>query len=214
MNYTNNQKVKDFWENCPEHFSHTKKNYNQLVIHWREAFLTLFNFDQKIILDYGIGAAYFGYYLLKNCNIKYYYGLDIAERSLIKAKNLLTKNNFTNFSLHNITENIQFKNVDIVVCQQVIQHFPDKETLDNFLHFIATINPKKIMLQFQLCVDKNNEYEFNNSEYKTIQDVVRSCRVSEHYVLTKLNQYNPIHKNILNTPFGKTSCFIVMAKDV
>lgn len=212
MNLNNDQQIKKFWENCPEYFAHTKKNYPALVRGWKKAFLPLLNFDNKTVLDYGIGAAYFGYYLLKNFNIKHYYGLDIAERSLSKANNLLTKNNFTKFSLHNITENRTYKNIDIAVCQQVVQHFPNKEVLDHFLHFINTISPQQIMLQFQLCLNKNNEYEFNNLRYQTISNVVRSCRVSEDYIFTKLHKYSLIYKDIFDTPLGKTSCFIVMTR--
>ena len=39
MNLNNDQQIKKFWENCPEYFAHTKKNYQALVRGWKKAFL-------------------------------------------------------------------------------------------------------------------------------------------------------------------------------
>ncbi len=178
--------MKYFWDNCDPTFSHLQSDTINLVETWERNFLSKIDFEKKYIMDYGIGGAYLGKYLLESKNIDKYYGVDISTRSLETARSILQEHSgkfelidseffMTNFDQH----------VDIIISQACIQHFPNVEYLVNFLEKINSLNAETIMLQITF----NKTTIFNNSVYKTKQDVVRSCHTNSEFLKKYLTNY-------------------------
>jgi len=188
------EKIKNFWNNCETAFSHNEiighlKSENDLYKFWENNFINRINFKNKVVLDYGIGGGYLGKYLFSKKNIKYYFGIDISIRSLKKADFILGKyskkyellNCETFYSNSNIN-----KNIDIIVCQACIQHFPNENYLIIFLQKINQLNANTIMLQ--IAYKKKNI--FNCKDYTTKENVVRACYTNNDFILKYLTNYN------------------------
>lgn len=207
------EKLKKFWDTCDESFSHTQKDPNKLITSWERQFLSRLNFQDKIVLDYGIGAAYLGDFLLKNKRISHYYGIDISDRSLKKANKLLKDQ--TNYNLYNTSffyKEFNYK-VDIIIAQQVIQHFIDKITLDSFLEKINDLSPQHIMLQTILPVSSKEVEFIDFNPYKNqSKDVQRACRVNSTYILNQLPKYKISSLYTENAVFNDKSNFIIYSK--
>lgn len=182
MNY-----IKDFWEKCSSSYAHLitsghLRSLETLRSFWDVNFIDKINFKDKVVLDYGIGGGYLGQYLFEKFNIKKYYGVDIANRSLDKAKENL--NQYSEVELIHTDifyESFNDKNIDVFVSQAVIQHFPNKEYLDKFLYKLKELSPKKIMLQIA-----HGSNVFGN-RYNTENDVARVCRTNSEYINSILN---------------------------
>jgi len=185
------ENVKNFWDTCDTAFSHIEikkhlKNYNTLTSQWEKAFIPLLDWKNKSVVDYGIGGGWLGKYLFETKNIDKYIGIDISQRSLDNAKiNLF---NFRNNVLLFLTNDIDLSSLraDIFVCQACIQHFPDMDYLEKFLCSLNNSSCFKLMLQ----IANSPKTIFNNSNYKSITDVVRACKTNKEYVSEKLNNYN------------------------
>jgi 2-polyprenyl-3-methyl-5-hydroxy-6-metoxy-1,4-benzoquinol methylase len=194
--YLNINKLEYFWNNCNTAFSHITinqhlGNYNKLTNFWENNFINKIDFKQKKILDYGIGGAYLGKYLLENKEINMYYGIDISIRSLEQAKYILKDyNNVKLFHCQEFYESFN-TNLDIIICQACIQHFPDKDYLIKFLQKINTLDSKLIMLQ----IAYNKDTIFNDSTYKTMDDVVRSCYTNDMFISLYLKDYRVKYKS-------------------
>ena len=209
-----NSKIKTFWDNCREGFAHVNRDYEDLITSWKRQFITRIDFNNKTILDYGIGAAYLGKFLFDNYNISHYYGLDISKRSIEHAKDMLKVYDADTYDLKLIESEppLLEKKVDIIVCQQVIQHFETENMLLQFLDMLKFINADLIMLQTikpnngkDLEILKNNPYNDENS-------VRRACRVSSDYIVSKLNTYR-LHSNFSEKAYlGDLSCFNIYTK--
>ena len=194
---SNNEKIKSFWNNCDLHFAHNiigghLHNYSVLTKKWEKRFIKNIDFNNKIVLDYGIGGGFLGKYLFENNNIKQYYGIDVSERSIKKASSVLDK--FKNFKLFN-TNNFynSFNNkIDIFISQACIQHFPTEKYLIKFLKKINSLNPDIIILQ--IAINTNNTTKFNHLKYNTIKNVIRACYTTKDFLLKYLVNYTVYHE--------------------
>ena len=190
--------IKKFWNNCDLHFAHNiiggyLKDYSTITKKWCGYFIDKIDFKNKIVLDYGIGGAYLGKFLLDKKEIKYYHGVDISERSLFKANEILKPYDNTNLI---ITDNYYSdfdENIDIFISQACIQHFPNEKYLIQFLEKINNIKPNTVILQITL--NKFGTTIFNNKDYKYIKDVVRACYTTEDFLLKYLDNYKISFKN-------------------
>ena len=177
--------VKEFWENCDLNFAHNTlevhlPGYEKLVKSWEKDFIKKIDFKNKVVLDYGLGGGYLGKYLFEKKKIKSYYGVDISQRSIDKANEILVA-----FKDHKKIMSTEFfyskftKKVDIFICQACIQHFPSEKYLKNFLLNILKHKPKIIMLQ----IARGDKTTFSSSEYDSAANVVRQCYTNKKYLL-------------------------------
>ena len=183
------EKVKKFWETCNLNFSHNEiyghlKNYEYLTNSWENAFISKIDFTNKTLLDYGIGGGYLGKYLFENKKLNSYIGIDISERSLKKAKEVLREYNHKLYDCDYFYSKFN-DSVDIIVCQACIQHFPSEECLNNFLIKINNLKAKTKMLQ----IAHNKQTKFKKNNYSTMHDVLRTCYTNKEYILQFLNKY-------------------------
>jgi SAM-dependent methyltransferase len=152
-----NSKTKAFWETCEDTFAHLEikdwlKSYDDLTKYWDDEFISKLDFVGKTVMDYGIGGGYLGKYLLTDKGLGKYYGVDISERSIEKAReNLLDYEN--SVKLLNSEENWDACSCDIFISQACVQHFPGVEYLNQFLKKINTQAPSYIILQIRYSVE-------------------------------------------------------------
>ena len=191
------KKLKEFWNGCKTPFAHIDikehlKNKKKLTDNWKRCFLDKLIFKNKMVLDYGTGGGYLGELLFDSYHIAGYCGVDISSRSLEKATKVL--NGYNNVWL--VDTDTYYNNflsigketgqIDIFVCQAVIQHFPDEEYLQKFLTKLREINPSEIMLQ----IAYNDETKFiSNNGYTTEKEVVRACYTNCTYI-NEVLKYN------------------------
>ena len=182
--------VKKFWDNCSPQFAHLKmdghlKSFSYVSSFWEQEFICKTDFRNKIVLDYGIGAGFLGEYLFAKYKLKYYYGVDISDRSLNEAKKRLHNNrNKTLIDTAQFYEKFE-KQVDIIVCQACIQHFPSIDHLNAFLEKINNLKAQEIILQIAF----SPKTRFAKNHYDTIEDVVRSCYTNLEYIEPYLYNY-------------------------
>lgn len=191
-NENTNEKLKNFWNNCDTAFAHTVINKhlkceNELYKFWESSFINRIIFKNKIVLDYGIGGGYLGKYLFSKKDIKHYIGIDISIRSLKKTDLILEKysKKYDLLNCETFYKNF-YKNIDIIVCQACIQHFPNENYLINFLKKINQLNANTIMLQ--IAYNKNNK--FHDKDYNTRHNVVRACYTNNNFILKYLTNYD------------------------
>ena len=84
----------NFWETCDPVFSHIEINdylgdFDTLTKSWENNFIAKDDFNDKVVVDYGIGGGFLGQYLFSAKNIKKYIGFDISVRQLAEASNNL-----------------------------------------------------------------------------------------------------------------------------
>lgn len=189
-----NEKAKQFWESCSLEYAHNEirkhlHDYNTLTKFWETNFLSRIDFKDKIVLDYGIGGGYLGKYLFDTRCIKKYIGVDIAERSLNKAKEVLHGHKGVELYITNDYYNTYTDKVDIFICQAVIQHFFSLDYLMQFLKKIESLSPDTIMLQITYA----KETKINTS-YKNEGDVARACCTNSDYISQYLSSYKLTYK--------------------
>jgi len=179
---------KKFWEKCDTTFAHITpnkwlRNRSDLIKSFGKKYGP-FDLSNQTIIDYGIGGAFQGIYLLENLNIKKYIGIDIAKRSLDAAKENLKK--YDSYRVTLLRAPVEFKQfkADVFTSFAVIQHFPNQEYLDDFLNNINRSGIPKLILQIRYS--KNNKF---SGSCKTQDDVMLGCQTSKEYMLSKLIKY-------------------------
>lgn len=189
----NEQDMKIFWEQCPPRFAHLDgghtMNRRRLVVSLGKTFeksVKAEEIDGKVIADYGCGGGHLGQYLLGNYNIEKYIGIDMAERSLNKAAISLER--YQNIEFKQSPIDFSTLNADIFVSISVIQHFPNKEYLDNFLENINTSKIPKVLLHIR---SKSTQCEFLD-DYSSQRKVALCCYVHGSYIRRKLSAYKAI----------------------
>lgn len=193
-----NNLVKNFWENCNTTFAHIttddwlKNKENLISVYSKNIKRFRIDPNNKKVVDYGIGGGYLGQYLLSNYSISEYIGLDIAERSLDAAKKNLSK--YKNVSLHLTPVNFSKFGADIFFSFAVIQHFPNKKYLDDFLTNLDNSGISELLLQI-----RHNKSTIFSKKYETLSDARLGCRTNSKYLLKNLKKYQLCEESQINT---------------
>ena len=182
--------LQSWWEQVRPSFAHIEltdhlPDYDELTCLWEQQWINDIDFVDKTVVDYGIGAAWLGRYLLESKGIKKYTGVDIALRSLKAAgRNLNKWNNVSLLHTDDFYDTFQ-EPIDVFVSQACIQHFPDRQYLDTFLARVKLLDPSVIMLQ----IAHHDDTVFDPAR------PVRACRTNAEYISTKLGR--PIKKTTI-----------------
>lgn len=162
---------KAFWEICPPQCAHLyddRKSVDDLYERWAN-WLRWFDFRDKTVVDYGCGGAYL--YDKIEPQIKRYIGLDIADRSISFAQNRLRDKPKCEFYL--LPKDLRPYGADILICQQVISHFPNLEVLEDFMSNVQSSRIKELLLEIMPIQEGVG---FNKD------DIHRRCEVSVDYL--------------------------------
>jgi 2-polyprenyl-3-methyl-5-hydroxy-6-metoxy-1,4-benzoquinol methylase len=178
-----------FWETCDPVFSHIEINdylgdFSTLTKSWENNFISKYDFNDKVVVDYGIGGGFLGQYLFSAKNIKKYIGFDISARQLAEASNNL---NGLDVDLYNVNDKETFNDLgaDIFISQAVIQHFPDEKYFINFLKNVNDSNIGKVMLQIRY-----NKKTMFRGDYSQKENVRLACQTNSDHILGYLTNYN------------------------
>ena len=193
--------MKQFWEKCNPNFAHVTLNghlpgYEKVTAQWEQSFVRLIDFNDKIVIEYGIGGAYLGKYLFENKNIKKYIGFDIAKRSIETAKKTLDnyKDNCEFHLMSSITDrtlNDFSVGADIFITQACIQHFPTEEYLNNFLNALNNSSISTIMLQIR----HGEKTICDGGTYDNQSKVVKACRTNGSDLRKILTKYKTTYQS-------------------
>jgi len=160
--------LKQFWESVGKDFAHTsyvtshsgEPVSRQNAARWKATWLPGFAeplgwLNGSRIGDYGIGAGLLGTVLCNEYGAASYIGMDIASRSLDAARAQLTKNAprcdsklllLDPSAVGNMSFVNQFQ-LDALVSQQVIQHFPSEIYTVTWLCTLATQQIPRLLLE-------------------------------------------------------------------
>jgi len=135
------QDVQSFWQTANAGFSHI--NYSAylggesgMTARWNAQWLSHWSsggwLRGKHVGDYGIGAGLLGKILCMNHSIARYVGLDIAARQLEAAATMFQALPGCRHTLILQSGSPDFSSLglDVLISQQVIQHFPSKSYVD------------------------------------------------------------------------------------
>lgn len=151
----------------------------------------------KRVIDYGHGGGYLGLHLLADCDVAYYIGYDIAERSNKRATELLA--GFDNKELILLKEHrwsFAEKQPDVIVCLACIFHFPTRVYLDNFLKTCNESGAKDLVLEIR---NRGNGTRFQPDPYSVASPALQkrtclTCETDPGYVGARLPAYKLVDK--------------------
>lgn len=182
----NHSAAKDWWNHSADrNFQHLDRDYVASHAHDWDAFLPQYSWQGKKVLDYGIGAGYLGERLFSKYSIGAYYGLDIFQKSLDAAGQVLQP---WQPMVHLLLTPQSFADIhpDIFVTQQVIQHFPTVEYLKDFLNNVDTSGAQELMLQYRMSANGNTTA---TDAYRTGSEKAFALVTSKAFVQLHLPRY-------------------------
>ena len=197
-----NEKVKNLWETCRPVDAHLQPEGRHIdkktMLNRYKNVLDIIDYDfkNKKVIDYGCGGGWLGIYLFEEKEINYYYGLDLAKRSLKEArKNLKKYKNKTIKKMHlavlsivNIDKTIDFSKyeADILICLACMIHFPSIYFLLDFLKACDNSNCEKLIFEIR---DKNIGTYIDKKAYDTKIDFYTACLTDEKFISSCLYNY-------------------------
>lgn len=185
------------WNNVRPAFAHIRAeehliSESHLMLHYKKTVIPYLIFNNKKIIDYGVGGGFLGKLLFTEYNINEYIGIDVSERSIeVATKNLKKWKKYISF----YDDSYKFKDADIFISLACIQHFPDEDYFIKFLQNINNSNIKTVFLQIRY----DNETKFKDS-WNDENDIRLSCVTNNEYILNHLSNYkNTYSSNIYET---------------
>jgi trans-aconitate methyltransferase len=183
------EKVRQFWETCGLKYAHITDANAPSPGSTAEYFLKRGLIDKiewqgKTVIDYGCGGGHIGKYLFDKCEIAEYHAVDIALRSLESAMYTLDGRPCT---FHQTPVDLKTIKADILFSMACIQHFPNREHLDEFLENVNESEIKTVALQIR----NHRSTRFNNA-YIEGGDYGYACRTNAEYLAGRLSNYNLI----------------------
>lgn len=180
----------EFWNTCAIKYAHLNDGEGRLLRPgsklekiYKQAFFDHIDFTGKTVIDYGCGGAFVPRYLFEHCGLEKAICIDIANRSLIVAKNVLRKYN-AEYHLTPVKLN-EFK-ADVLICLACIQHFSTVDELDGFLDNVNCSGVNTLVLQH-----RDGETGCNGA-YENGGDIGRSCTTNTEYMRAKLTNYERV----------------------
>jgi len=170
------------WETCDATFAHLTinrwlKDEEHLFRFWEKYFIPWFDFTGKTLVDYGCGGGYLGRLLLESYDLGQYVGLDIAQRSIDKAAEILKRHRRV-VVLQRLPVALSQYHADILVCQACIQHF-DRDTYEAFFPAVNMSGIPELMLQIR----RGDQLLFNPGDLRL------ACRTTHEDVAARLPAY-------------------------
>mmetsp|Transcript_67935 Transcript_67935/g.107747 ORF Transcript_67935/g.107747 Transcript_67935/m.107747 type:complete len:269 (+) Transcript_67935:44-850(+) len=180
--------ARNWWNNsADEDFQHIDRDYVTKTAKAWELFLPRFYWYNKKVLDYGIGAGYLGETLFKRYPIGFYIGVDISQKALDAAGEVL-KPWARNVQLLLTPQMFSKLAPDIFVSQQVIQHFPSVEYFIDFLRNVDASGASELMLHFRQAPDGVTKANDAYAQGLT-QDVAMGLVTTHKFIAKHLPHY-------------------------
>lgn len=157
---------------------------------WKRNFLLKYAWQNKSLLDYGIGGGFLGKHLFEQYKLGKYIGVDISQKSLDAAKTNLAKQ-IAGGKVQLLLTPQAFKQYtpDILVCQAVIQHFPSVKYLDDFLKNVNDSGAAELMLQVRYG-PKTTSSPQGYFDHESLSDVGQLLHTNSEYLKNKLPAYS------------------------
>jgi len=194
----------DYWEHSASPaFAHIayKDHLNSeqaMVQRWNKQWLQRWAgsgwLKAKRVGDYGIGAGLLAKVLATNHSIAHYVGFDIATRSLSAASKKLQGETSCPHTLILVSGPTDFasQHLDVLICQQVIQHFPSRAYTLTWLAAIESARIPKVLLEVRTPDGRSrpvfNEWHSSKAGLTT-DDVSFAVAVSCSWIAKQLPSY-------------------------
>ena len=158
----------------------------------RQLRATCAGFAGKAVMEYGTGAGLLGQVLRKE-GVRRYIGVDISQRQLDAASRRLPKSYFTPLRANALHDaRLHFTDVDVFICQAVMQHFESDAYRDRFLRVLNESSIPFIMLQPRATGCKDN-----NLSSLTRSDITLANCISASQLATHLPKYMKVYESKL-----------------
>lgn len=191
-----NEDIQCKWdsENMTSDYNHTdidisKLNYKKFLCD-----IPKINYEDKTIIDYGIGGGWIAKILTK---YKKYIGYDVSKKVIEFAEKNLE--NIDNKEINHVDISPDYKkhNADYFISLACIQHFPSIKYLYRWLYKVNNSGSGNLILQYR-CNAKN-EIKFIDKNVMTY-----ACILPQNFIdkfltnYTRWGGYNDIKGNIIN----------------
>ncbi len=166
--------VRDYWQTVSGFFAHVDYHGHlgserSLTRRWESSWLTRFNNSTplrgKRVGDYGIGAGLLGEVLCTKFAVGHYVGIDIASRQLEATARRFDKLPQCGRTLILQTQKLDFSGLglDVLISQQVIQHFPSERYVSDWLTAVNDARIPKVFLEVRWAEKPQFSSWINNS---------------------------------------------------
>ena len=150
--------VRNYWQTVDGKYAHIDysgylRSEGSLIQRWESSWLTRLAksipLRGKRVGDYGIGAGLLGEVLCTNFSVSHYVGIDIASRQLETAARRFDKLPQCGRTLILQTNKLDFSGLglDVLISQQVIQHFPSERYVSEWLSAVNDARIPKVFLE-------------------------------------------------------------------
>ena len=177
------EKVPKRWKHLVEH---TKGEKAKRIVNRVAAFYDRALGEEAVgtVLDWGCGGGLVGDWLLEEGLASQVVCADMSEDSLASARKFLEphgdKAQFVLVPEHpEDAGDVPFKDIDMVLCHDVIHHFPGVEYFKEMAKLWASIGPRYMMLNFKVS---NELHEENADGYFEGTQYLRALTMPEELV--------------------------------
>ena len=168
---------------------------------FEDATRPIVNNKSVTVLDYGCGGGLLGEYLTKHFDVDFYAGVDVAERSVEAAKDVMKRSRLANkkWDIKKVPSMAPMikKEFEYLFCLNVIQHMPDHAHLSAILKSLNQSKAKIIILNFRV----GGKLKFADHPYKTTKEINLANSMPRKIIDNNLTNYTPRETQKQNDDF-------------
>lgn len=207
-------KIKTYLKNADDRFNHLYYFSPDIIRGITKFIPSQLNFNNKHIVEFGIGGGYFGAYLFNNFKIKRYIGLDANLKSLnITYQKLLFWRKLVFLTELTTNNDYCFKKYNkpkTVFCSFVcIQQFPNEPYTKLFFENLNKSDIEELFFQVRENEESSKPIFYNSYDI----EFRKNNYLSENWICELLSKYNLILSRRSNTGNNYLYLYFILKND-